>query len=238
LFGEAKILEEYSLPKAGKTPDVCLPVSDPYEEIYKKTTDECWWGMIDPALIDPASLYVGIGRNPLKICHDAINTAKEFHKTIGTYIHPQTYGFYGTDSDNHKAFGHVTWHAYWDGDLPADLMSRKDVGRTLKGKSWVPADADTAQVIPVGDEIRWYENQTPTIQFKLLNEKDQAGDGTVPLDSGYFLKRLNPKMALGIAGYDHQKAYDYDYAYDAAIYGIIRIVQEAKPVEKGFSCTA
>lgn len=187
--------------------------------------------MIDPALIDPAGLYVGGSDDPLDICRKAIDTAKTFHQTIGTYIHPQTYGFYGTDPGKYKAFGHVTWHTdYRGGDLPPDLMRRKDVGRTVKGKSWVPADADTAQVIPVGDEIRWYENQTPTILFKLLNEKDQAGDGTVPRDSGRFLEQLNPKMALGIAGYDHQTAYDYDYAYDAAIYGIIRIVQEAKPV--------
>jgi pimeloyl-ACP methyl ester carboxylesterase len=36
-----------------------LPHSDPYTEIYAKTTDDVWWGMVDPRLIDPLRVMTG-----------------------------------------------------------------------------------------------------------------------------------------------------------------------------------
>ncbi|MDR1064083.1 MAG: alpha/beta hydrolase [Azoarcus sp.] len=217
-----------SSPSGDGTEIASLPKEDPYEEIYKKTTDECWWGMLDPDLIDPAGLIKERDADPLQISEKAIDKAKSFHATVGHYVHPNTYGFYGNDDKKHRAFGHVVWQTSHAETLPADLLERKDLGRTHKGKSWVSSGEDAR--IPAAPVVRGdivpgpYEG---TITFKVLNVKDQAGDGTVPEDSAKFLKALNPKMALAISGYDHQAAYGDTYVYYAAIYGIARIVQAA-----------
>ena len=88
-----------------------LPVADPYEEIYSKTTEDVWWGMMDPALLDPMGVMTEENRQdpPATAYRKAMTKAKEFHDKLKLYAHPETYGFYGTDNDKYRSFGHVSW---------------------------------------------------------------------------------------------------------------------------------
>jgi pimeloyl-ACP methyl ester carboxylesterase len=198
-----------------------LPKADPYEEIYKKTTDECWWGMLDPALIDPAGIIRERNDIPLKVSRDAIDMAKKFHDALGLYAHPNTYGFYGVDNDDYRIYGSVTWEFNYNNGLPADIMSRLDLGHSMLGHA----------TVPVGDKPppdRQPSSYVLRSVAVLLNDKDQAGDGTVPADSGKVLERLQPapREVFRIAGADHQGIYNNKYAIHATVYSIARIVLE------------
>jgi pimeloyl-ACP methyl ester carboxylesterase len=85
-----------------------LPKADPYTEIYSKTTDDVWWGMVDPSMLDPMEVMVG-DDTPSKRYKNAVALAKEFHDKLKLYAHPETYGIYGTDNNKYRSFGHVSW---------------------------------------------------------------------------------------------------------------------------------
>lgn len=200
---------------------ISLPEADPYEEIYSKTTDECWWGMIDPALIDPAGkISTTDESSPLKSYKDALDKARGFHDTLDLYAHPETYGYYGIDEKKYPTFGQVSWQT---GKLPNDdvlpLLLNRDRSRTLTGKSSVP--------------LYEREQESPEVKLKLSNVRNQAGDGTVPLNSANVLDRLQPtpKAVFRIAGFDHQMSYENRYAVQATIYSIARLVQLAAPAK-------
>jgi len=193
---------------------IAVPQSDPYEEIYGKTTDDCWWGMIDPALIDPAG-KIRSSSEPIEAYKDALKAAKKFHTTLDLYAHPQTYGYYGIDDKQHRAFGHIQWQAK---DAPANidlitLLLNQDDEHTALSKSTV-STADQ-----------------PRVKLKLGNDKDQAGDGTVPLNSAKVLEQLQPapKTVFPISGFDHQMSYANKYAIQATVYSVAKLVQLAEP---------
>ncbi|MBV8048881.1 MAG: alpha/beta hydrolase, partial [Paludibacterium sp.] len=191
-----------------------LPEADPYEEIYSKTTDDCWWGMLDPKLIDP----VGKIKSPLEAYQTALGKAADFHDSLGLYAHPQTYGYYGIDENKYRTFGHITWQT---NQVPNDdvlpLVINQDQRRTLTGRSTVP--------------LYQQDPQGSSVQLKLANERNQAGDGTVPRDSAQVLDHLQPppQAVFRIAGFDHQNSYANPYAIQATVYGIARLVAEHGP---------
>lgn len=204
--------------KGGSDVIFSLPQADPYEEIYSKTTDECWWGMLDPELIDPANKLTTADNTPLEAHRNALDKSRDFHNVLGLYAHPQTYGYYGIDEKKFRTFGHIHWQA--SGRIPGDdvmpLIYQKDSQRTMTGKSTVPL---------------YQDEDSPKVKFKLSNERDQGGDGTVPLDSGKVLAQLQPtpKAVFSMSGFDHQMSYKNKYAIQATVYGIAKIVQQAPP---------
>lgn len=148
--------------KGGSDVIFSLPQADPYEEIYSKTTDECWWGMLDPELIDPANKLTTADNTPLEAHRNALDKSRDFHNVLGLYAHPQTYGYYGIDEKKFRTFGHIHWQA--SGRIPGDdvmpLIYQKDSQRTMTGKSTVPL----------------YQGEySPKVKFKLSNERDQGG---------------------------------------------------------------
>jgi hypothetical protein len=190
-----------------------LPVSDPYSEIYSKTTDDCWWGMVDPALIDPA----GKIKSPLKSFKKALITACVFHDTLSLYAHPETYGYFGVDEDKHRTFGSVNWEASkpLTSGMSEHIENRKANWSSPLGMVQIPEDS------------------AHKVCFSLSNKRDQGGDGTVPMASGAVLAKLSvkPKAVFKISGFDHQMSYKNMYAYQATIYGVARLVQLAKPAQ-------
>ncbi|TDR70181.1 hypothetical protein, partial [Paludibacterium purpuratum] len=193
---------------------MALPQADPYEEIYSKTTDDCWWGMLDPKLIDPK----GKMKSPLEAHRTALGKAADFHEALGLYAHPQTYGYYGIDERKYRAFGHITWQT---DKLPHDdvlpLVINQDSGHTLNGQSTVP--------------LYQQEAQDARVKLKLANVCNQGGDGTVPRDSAQVLDRLQPtpQVVFRIAGFDHQNSFANRYALQATVYSIARLVAEQAP---------
>ncbi|MCL2591691.1 MAG: alpha/beta hydrolase [Betaproteobacteria bacterium] len=199
-----------------------LPKEDPYTEIYSKTTDDCWWAMVDPARIDPAGTIRDNGGKPIKEYKDAIDTARVFHDKLGLYAHPETYGFYGIDNRSYRSFGHVEWRGTFGSaeNPPEDLITRKGYANYKYGRVEI-AEKEQPPYKPV---VR---------VLTLAPDRNQAGDGTVPQASGEVLRRLQniagQDRVFGIEGFSHQGAYDNVFARRAAIYFLIRIVRNAPP---------
>ncbi|MCL2591688.1 MAG: hypothetical protein FWD67_12695 [Betaproteobacteria bacterium] len=232
-----------------------LPVKDPYTEIYSKTTDDCWWGMIDPAFIDPAEIIRKRRKNPLDEYKNAVDIAKTFHDKLGLYAHRETYGFYGVDNDKYRAYGHVEWSNLADDShgmlyrpdpkigIPKDLMERKvkktgypvDVYSVNTRYVYVSLPSDTKDDLLAPKNLKPGEVYEKQVCFYLLSDRNQAGDGTVPADSGKMLKHLQPapKMVFAMSGFDHQGAYNDPYTYQATVYFIARIIQKASPPVSG-----
>ncbi|AZN35281.1 PGAP1-like alpha/beta domain-containing protein [Iodobacter ciconiae] len=191
-----------------------LPESDPYEEIYSKTTDDCWWGMVDPSLIDPANTIKSV-MPPLKAYKVALNMAEQFHANLELSAHEKTYGYYGIDNNKFLTFGSVSWDTKnkISTENESALFVAKDQWRNTTGKADVALDAEN------------------TLHFKLRNERDQGGDGTVPLVSGAALEKLipAPQMVFKMKGFDHQNSYKNRFAMQSTIYSIAKLVQLAEP---------
>ena len=221
----------------GKDLIFSLPKADPYTEIYAKTTDDVWWGMVDPAMIDPLGVMTGKeGKDtPVKAYKKAMALAKDFHGNLKLYAHPETYGFYGTDDKKFRSFGHVSWlNASKSSYAPGGVMNaeyntaeRRKVFESM-GRGYHQSGEAT---VLVEDHISSPETPYETITFRLTEQCNVPGDGTVPSCSGEILQKLTPplKEVFGIPGYDHQSAFDNKYAYRATIYCIARIIQKAAP---------
>jgi pimeloyl-ACP methyl ester carboxylesterase len=228
-----------------------LPESDPYTEIYAKTTEEVWWGMVDPGLMDPLGEMTGEGEKPTpkKAYGKAIEKAAMFHDKLGLYAHPETYGYYGIEEES--SFGHVAWtcpagvESYMDcyEDEACTRPLQRDYFKTApgrgqqSGKAHVPVYRKASTAAYTAEEsilhAKTLAGGEQRVSFKLPNTRNQAGDGTVPKDSGSFLEDLKPplKEILGIPGFDHQAAFDNLHAYRATVYFIARIVQNAAPAK-------
>jgi hypothetical protein len=216
-----------------------LPKEDPYEEIYKKTVDEYWWGMLDPKLMDPAGLLRDKGKDPLRTAWQTIDNAKAFQITLGRQVHPNTYGYYSNDEGKFMAFGHVVWETSYSGKLlpTEDLLNRKSLSHTYKGEVRVSANPENGRIPAESPHSSWNGDGIPsftegTFHFELLNEKDQGGDGTVPTDSAKFFGEINPNRVIASGGYTHNDSFKQSaspYSWYATIYGIIRIMQDAAP---------
>ncbi|MDR2093313.1 MAG: hypothetical protein LBP58_08390, partial [Azoarcus sp.] len=236
-----------------------LPESDPYTEIYAKTTEDVWWGMVDPSLMDPLGEMTGEDEpggedeagegeklTPKKAYGKAIEKAAMFHDRLGLYAHPETYGYYGTAEEN--SFGYVGWTCPAGVDSYTDCYEDEACTRPLRrdyfktapgkgqqsGKAHVPVYRKAAAAVYTEDSLlraRELAGGERLVSFRLPNTRNQAGDGTVAKDSGEYLEKLTPQLkeVLGIPGFEHQSAFDDLHAYRATIYFIARIVQKAAP---------
>lgn len=201
---------------------VKLPKDDPYSEIYAKSSDECWWGMVDPKLIDPAGEIKkrDIDADPMR---DGflrnLNAARTFHDTIKLTCHPNTYAHYGDDSGQHS-FHEVIWRTTQDitrfSDI--DILSAKRAKANLLG-------ATSAEI--KDQEIRF-----------TLDGKYQPGDGTVPTPSGAGAAKLDGiKQVFKLEGFEHGMSYENKTVVDTVLYSIAKIAQDLL-LEEDASCKA
>jgi hypothetical protein len=116
---------------------VHLPVDNPYD-LYRDTRS--WYRLIDPKLVDPAGKYKSESEVVDRI-RKAMNSAEYFHREVlGTYYHPNTYAFYGSDTA-YMSFGSVRWVArdpgvgavFTEGNLRSASLTgyRETVGRKV-----------------------------------------------------------------------------------------------------------
>lgn len=231
---ETKTLKESSgifNPAVKQQGDVIFtaPKTDPYTEIYSKTTDDCWWGLVNPVNLDLSGRFKKDGLNPLKIYQSVVQEAKRFHSTLKKYAHPMTYGFYGNDDDKYRTFGHVTW----------EIPELKGCALRPEQLAYVQATEFSSGAVKLSvpfydtnDRSVYVGTVAKTVEAKLSNKRNQSGDGTVSLHSGAWLEKLEPKPqeVFTFPGFDHQGAYNYRYAAELTIYFIARITQKAKPV--------
>lgn len=163
----------------GAKGEVRLPVADPYEEIYLLKGSA--YRMVDPEWLAPGKLNsVPVGKKgPWQLYSGYLNQARNFHNSLQTYFHPESYQFYGTDLDSpdrvefsrrdyshfsRDPFTHVDlrfvnkggFRTYVDKrDWPLDMGEEADAIVTLgppagKGDGTVPDSS--AKVLPCGEE--------------------------------------------------------------------------------------
>jgi pimeloyl-ACP methyl ester carboxylesterase len=187
---------------------VNLPSGSPYA-LYRDL--QAWYRVIDPTLADPANVY-GKGRVERAI-GVAIDQAEQLHtKILDNYYHPNTYAYYGADSD-HKTFSRISWIAE-DKPVAGRVALTPALVREAKPKSRLP------------DGGRWVEIAGHILEFK-PDVQDAAGDGTVPEASGACtggaLKRVFPPI-----GFEHQNSYEQEHILLLTQYLIAKIVQDVK----------
>jgi pimeloyl-ACP methyl ester carboxylesterase len=206
-----------------------LPKVDAFEEIYSKTTDDCWWGTVDPALIDPAGIIAEGPDTPLEVYQKTLIQAKTFQDTLGLFCHSNTYGFYGVDEKKFRAPGSIIWESrYQMLNPPGDLLQRKMLQHDTGGM--VEIDMRGVDLRLKGDGADMLARQGRNL-FKPAKTLDEPGDGTVAASSGSLLEKAEPppKFAFRLTDVGHQYAFDNEYAFQATIYSIARIVQSAPP---------
>jgi hypothetical protein len=206
-----------------------LPKVDPYEEIYGKTAQEVWWGLIDETLIDPAEMAKVNKLTPVSAYNIALRQAKKFHDTVGLYCHPNTYAHYGADRKE-DSFGTVHWTT--KSKLPEVLQ---DGHGRVRAEHWTKLGTAT---IGLDQKV---------ITFKLENKEKprtdddwNAGDGTVPVESAALIKD-QAKHIFRMKGFDHAASYKNDNVIENVLYCLGKIIQGAThikdlPQNKGEPC--
>ena len=150
---------------------------------------------------------------------DALTTAKSFHDNVKLDCHPNTYAYYGCDSEQ-VAFGRVRWVT---NDVVPDqtkmvLPSVPAARITNTGKAIVAA-TPRAEIFNLADRESPQSNNDPN-----------AGDATVPRPSGEKIK-AGASLVFKMKGFDHQMSYKDTNVQDVSFYCIAKIIQTAKPAK-------
>jgi pimeloyl-ACP methyl ester carboxylesterase len=196
---QTKPYDALSLPNA--------TLQNPYD-LYRDMN--VWFRLVNPDLADPANKYLENDMGAVLAIKAAINTAEKFHKELGDYYHPNTYGFYGNDKE-HLSFGNVRWVAIQQAGsttalTPANLTAARYVGQSATGQRRVLVEGKT--------ELRFAPDQ-----------QDERGDGTVPHQSG-AAPAGKVKQVFATEGYDHQGSYNNEHMLMLTLRLITKIVQE------------
>lgn len=186
------------------------PGEDPYEKIYSVSSDEKWWGMVTPELIDPAGLYSK--NNPdadpfVDKFKSLLLKSRAFHKSIGTTGHSCTYANYGSDPSQ-RSFETVRWRTTQDvSNWPeSDILDAPATKKKLTGQ---------VDLSLHGRYVSFYPDN-----------KNEPGDGTVPTPSGKAVERLSGiQEVFELRGFDHQHSYTNSISQKTALYAITKIAQ-------------
>lgn len=216
-------------------PVVTLPKADPYSEIY--TVRHKWWGLCNDQLINP------LDKEKKTIDVDWENftliireSVKSFHEEISQRYHPNSYVFYGADS-NFKAYGTVKWqrkrwgNPRYQAQLPSqndDILnaaSTRDDGYgavSIKGAAPKELEGNPGHPYPTTG-IYQYAQHSVDLEISL---PDEIGDGTVPERSGRA-PREHVKALVCLQRIGHEPAYKNEsrHAQLITLYGIVKIAQ-------------
>jgi pimeloyl-ACP methyl ester carboxylesterase len=181
--------------------------SNPYD-IYRDLTP--WYRLINPALADPAGKYRKIKNGIEDAITAAIDTAEQFHRSLGDYYHPNTYAFYGDDQQK-RAYGQVRWVA-WQQAGAATAVTAANVGA-----------ASFLSHTTLGQRRVRLEGKSDLV-FS-LEQQDARGDGTVPQQSGTG-PHGKVRQVFATRGYDHQGSYKHPDMLMLTLRLVVKIVQE------------
>lgn len=193
-----------------------LPKSDPYKEIYRQK--DKWWRLMTPEWIDPVPKTT-----PSKIEIDRLweqylknlDEAENFHDTLGTYYHPNTYAHYGADP-KFSTWGTLSWRQTSIANVASTAEVKEAALRNEDGQGIVVLQKAT----DVGSKgwIPWWNHG--------IDNGCDLGDGTVPARSG-SAAQVNAKLAAAMTGFDHQGSYKNEHVQEFTLCCIAHIAQEA-----------
>ncbi|HEY0060723.1 MAG TPA: hypothetical protein VGC21_01305 [Telluria sp.] len=178
---------------------------DPYEEIYKLRNK--WFGLLNEKGLNPAGLMNGPTFD--KTCA-LLDAAKEFHETINSTYHAQSYAHFGADLSQ-PAWRWVVWAIddnsnFGNADFLA--LSTDDEQGTLGLNESKPST--------IGSGVQ-------RIICKMQPAAD-PGDQTVPMYSAdHQLRSGKFKGIFRQRGYEHQNSYKDKAALDSTLYSLVQI---------------
>jgi len=183
---------------------------DPYEEIYKVRNK--WYGLLREDWINPAHIF---GAGFKRTCA-LLDRAKDFHNSIESTYHDQSYAHYGADSNR------MAWHkVIWDIDKNANVNS---IDRLT-----IIEDDEKGKLQMLDPALPNTKNKSPpNFSIKLLDAAD-PGDQTVPLHSADAQLRSGKfKGIFRQTGYEHQSSYGDPAVLAATLYSLLQIAATMK----------
>jgi hypothetical protein len=220
------------------------PKQEPYKEIYLEK--DKWWGLCEPHLINP--LNTKYDSNLMREDWDSYemiirNKVKNFHDKIKDNYHPNTYAFYGIDTEkeakqdsekdkNKIKEDFLTYESvYWQGKLGPDFAKLRLPESDIENKRRLsPEDY-------IGDKRRLNLRELGAIrslrpvpykhdyreEYKLQKPKEN-GDNTVPKKSGEIpITYLKSRVGLDIG---HEPAYQDKRSQEFTLRVIITMIQD------------
>jgi len=203
-----------------------LPESDPYKEIYEQK--DVWWRLMNPEWVDPSPGLSSQERDDAwERFLKTLDKASSFHERLGASHHEHTCVQYSADSDEHKAFGSLTWkqNNRYPGPVSDPPTCAKFTERD-SGEVTLRRDIDLRHVTI--DRKIVHDQRVEIAEFAFLDQ-DQPGDGTVPICSAQALNETIEIAAAHSPGYDHQGSYGDRRAKELTAYAVVRFVSEYMP---------
>jgi len=208
----------------------CLPVSDPYTEIYTKKD---WWGLCDPELMNPNNNLAEkdqLEKNWGSFVETMKENVQPFIEDLISKYHPNTHAFYGTGQPSYEQ---VTWK----------LQSKEELKRSAcssaESRSSSVLVASLAQPTRVNQystrnkkstrQVVWPKKEGSTAEqkdlqtYKLLPGME-SGDGTVAERSAK-LRDDQCKSQLPVDMLKHEPAYDDERSREYSMAAIVKIIQ-------------
>jgi len=220
---------------------IVRPLPEPgrsaYDSIYLE--GQRWWGLINEAWLSPDK------GEPIQWHHyaRAVHTARTFHNLLGNHYHPNTYVFYGSDS-NFASFESIRWTirpglrgpSTRSSPVSIDAVAEsrtEDVrhsGRTpiyLGGES----DAGYGPGYPLGYAVRPQNLEYSDWELH-CDMQDGIGDGTVPTSSGQAPARQakdgQVREQLQMRGFDHEGPFRHTQVQLITLQWILKIAGQAR----------
>lgn len=204
VFGNS-ILETYNLN---------LPVSDPYDEIYK-LQGNLYYRLVNPDWLDPKEKsdkpVISSKRktdNPWKKYIKCLDKARDFHENLKTHCHQPTYQFYYTGKDTIDRISFKRDKKGWFNEASSE------------GKCVMYVDSLNREIpLPLIGDI------THVLKMSKFDDNGGGGDGTVSTSSG---KSLEKKCLYSqeFRKVDHSDVYNEDDAIDFVITCIRKLALE------------
>lgn len=208
-----------SLPKSGAD-GKC----DPYTDIYLRK--DRWWGLVREEWLSPKD------GTPIdwKTFTKNINTAKQFHKDIASTYHPNTYVYYGGESDQ-PSFEKIHWKM--------QRGSMASAPAPAQVKSYAPSQVldDGSNPLHVGQQTEYIQTMDGVVTYDthhfdlVCAKQDASGDGTVPACSGKVpltAGKGHVKVQFKLKGFAHEGSYRDKVAQTVSLYAISKICSLAK----------
>lgn len=180
---------------------------NPYR-LYRNMTS--WYRLVNPALADPARLYPESGGGVKQKISKAVGIAEEFHRWLGDYYHPATFGYCGDDPAQ-LAYGEIRWTA----NAP-QMLSRPLTPANIRKAKYLIHAPDGARTVEVEGQLN--------LTFSIAPQ-GARGDDTVPRQSAEFASKKLLKLFL-TRGYKHQTSYKSTDSLLLTRYCIVKLVVE------------
>lgn len=201
---------------------------DPYSEIYKLRGK--WYALFQEDWINPSDYTPKQGGGTFARTCRYLDQARQFHQTIASTYHPNSYAHYGADRGR-QSFGEVVWEIRNCAD-PSGWQNWRIVRDSRQGRlefaSRSPDGGNNAGALPFNIGALPFNVGAPASMHATILPPSAPGDQTVPARSAdHQLHSGTFKGVFRQTGYEHQSSYKDPRAIASTLYSIVRIAQKA-----------